>query len=152
MLTAPTIKPGSERVTHGIRVTVWPSYLANQSDPADGRFVFAYRIRIVNESSRTVRLDSREWDIIDADGELKHVEGEGVVGQKPLLGPGQAFEYSSLCPLETAWGTMEGRYHFEAVGTLDAEDEPTAGGSDSSPRLIVEVGRFLLVGPRHRVG
>jgi len=132
--------PGSERVTRGIRVAVWPSYLPDQSDPSDAKFIFAYRIRITNESAQTVRVETREWIIIDADGDRKVVQGEGVVGQKPLLGPGQSFEYSSLCPLETSWGTMEGRYRLRPVGPNSPEE------------FDVDIGRFLLIGPRRRVG
>ncbi len=102
--TAPISKPGSERVTDGVRVSVWPTFLANQSDPADRRYVFAYRIRITNESNRAVRLKARHWQIIDADGHRKEVDGEGVVGQQPVIEPGQTFEYSSLCPARDQLG------------------------------------------------
>ncbi|MBX3386628.1 MAG: Co2+/Mg2+ efflux protein ApaG [Phycisphaeraceae bacterium] len=138
---SPAAAPSSERTTHGVRVSVWPSYLPDQSDPADHKFVFAYRIRITNESAVTVRLESREWTIIDADGDRKVVRGEGVVGQRPLLGPGQSFEYSSLCPLETSWGTMEGHYRFRAVDPASPAEEFDA-----------QIGRFLLVGPRGSAG
>jgi ApaG protein len=93
---------GSEAVTSGVRVAVSPSYLPDKSDPDglkqrtgrpdNGRFVFGYRIRLSNESQRVVQLLSRHWIIVDADGERSEVKGEGVVGQQPVLGPGQSFE------------------------------------------------------------
>ena len=107
--------PGSEACTLGVRVVVRPVYLPQQSRPSENQWVFAYRVRMVNESGRTVQLRTRHWTIVDADGERRSVDGEGVVGQQPLLEPGGAFEYTSFCPLETAWGTMEGTFRFEAM-------------------------------------
>jgi ApaG protein len=124
---------GSETVTHGVRVRVWPSFLPDQSDPAQHRFIFSYRIRITNESGGRVRLLSRHWRIIDADGDVKEVRGDGVVGQQPILADGHTFEYSSFCPLETEWGTMEGTYTFE---TAEAQ------------LVEVAVARFILVGSK----
>jgi ApaG protein len=121
---------GSDTLTDGVRVRVVPSYVASQSDPGEGKFVFAYRITITNEGDRTVRLRSRRWMIVDGDGERRDVEGPGVVGQFPTLAPGEAFEYSSFCPLQTPWGTMEGTYEMETLdGTI----------------VHVAVGRFYLV-------
>jgi ApaG protein len=113
---------GSSCVTRGIRVDVAPQYLREQSDPDAGKFVFSYRIRVTNEGAVAAQLVSRHWIIVDADGERHDVRGEGVVGQQPLLGPGQSFEYSSYCPLETPWGTMEGTYAFRTDdgATFDA--------------------------------
>lgn len=116
-------------LTNGVRVSVSPSYLAEQSDPETERFVFGYRIRISNESARRLRLLTRRWVIVDADGELAEVEGDGVVGQQPVLAPGETFTYSSFCPLETAWGTMEGSYTFEA---------------EDGARVEARIGRFYL--------
>ena len=76
------------------------------------KFVFGYRITIRNEGDSTVQLLSRHWHIIDADGEQHEVRGEGVIGHTPVLEPGQEFEYTSFCPLETEWGTMEGEYQM----------------------------------------
>lgn len=123
---------GSTSTAHGVRVDVTPFFIADQSAPAEGRFVFGYRIRVTNQSDRPVQLLSRRWEIVDADGDRKVVEGEGVVGQQPRLEPGQAFLYSSYCPLETSWGTMEGHYVMAA---------------DDGQRLTVPVGRFFLVAP-----
>lgn len=113
---------GSEAVTRGVRVRVWPSYLPDQSDPQRARYVFAYKVRVTNETDEPLRLISRKWRIIDADGEEKSVEGEGVVGQQPTIAPSESFEYSSFCPLETGWGTMEGQYTLEQpdASTFDA--------------------------------
>ena len=109
----PVQAKGSEAVTEGVRVRVLPSFLPDQSDPDRGRYVFAYQVRITNESPQSVRLLSRKWRIIDANGDEKAVEGEGVVGQQPTIEPGKHFDYSSFCPLETGWGTMEGEYRLE---------------------------------------
>lgn len=109
-----TINPkySSETLTRGIRVRVSPFFLADHSDPSAGKWVFAYKVRIANEGDLRARLLTRRWVITDAHGQAKLVEGEGVVGQNPDLAPGQSFEYSSFCPLETPWGTMEGAYQF----------------------------------------
>ena len=123
---------GSEQATSGIRVLVQPSYVAEQSDPSQNRYVFAYRVRIANETAGRVQVLAREWQIVDGDGERNVVKGEGVVGQQPVIGPGQVFEYSSFCPLVTPWGTMEG---FYSVETQDGE------------LLEVPIARFFLVAP-----
>jgi len=125
--TAP--KHGSDTVTGGIRVTVRPTYMALQSSPEDKRFLFSYAVTIRNEGAARVRLATRHWRIVDADGEERVVEGPGVIGQHPELAPGDSFEYSSFCPLLTPWGTMEGHFTFEREGT----------------RFDAQVGRFYLV-------
>lgn len=120
---------GSVTITEGVRVAVSPGFLPEHSDVEAGRYVFGYRIKVTNESDTRVQLVSRHWIIIDGDGERKDVEGEGVVGQQPILEPGQSYSYTSLCPLGTEWGTMEGWYTFhDAVGR----------------EFRVEVGRFFL--------
>ncbi len=103
---------GSEAVTQGIRVAVEPSFVATHSDIERGRFIFAYRVRMTNEGEQHAQLASRSWEIVDADGVRHDVDGPGVVGQHPELAPGESFEYSSYCPLSTAWGTMEGHFVF----------------------------------------
>ncbi len=120
---------GSDTVTEGIRVAVRPEFMPSQSSPADRRFLFSYSVTIRNEGSARVRLATRWWKIVDADGEERVVEGSGVVGQHPELGPGDSFEYASFCPMLTAWGTMEGHFTFER---------------DGKP-FEVAVGRFYLV-------
>jgi ApaG protein len=96
--------------TNGITITVHPVYLDGQSDMVNRKFVFAYFVRISNNSAETVRLVRRHWMIIDANGQVKHVEGEGVVGQQPVISPGQSHDYNSFSVLETFEGSMEGSY------------------------------------------
>lgn len=117
---------GSVAITHGVRVTVKSMYLDHQSAPSAGRFVFAYTVRIANESQGTVQLKTRHWIITDATGEVREVRGEGVVGEQPTLPPGEHFEYTSGCILKTQWGTMHGTYqmHREGGGQFDAEIAP----------------------------
>ena len=102
----------SSRVTEGIRVSVRTVYLPGESDPSAGKFVFAYLIRIENETSAAVQLLSRHWDITDSDGQKRVVDGEGVVGKKPMLLPGEFHEYVSGCDFQTPIGKMEGYYTF----------------------------------------
>ena len=103
----------SDVLTQGVRVKVASQYLPEQSSPDDEQFVFAYRVRILNEGDEPVTLRSRRWVIKDGDGEVEIVEGEGVIGEQPRLEPGQMHEYVSGCPLPTTWGTMEGHYVME---------------------------------------
>lgn len=98
---------------HAIEVAVRPFFIAAQSDPGAGRYVFGYRITIANRGRRRAKLISRHWIVVDADGARHVVRGEGVVGRQPELEPGHEFTYSSFCPLATPWGTMEGTYLFE---------------------------------------
>ena len=100
----------SEMVTQGIRVGASAFYLPQESDPDEGRYAFGYTIVIANEGDRPAKLLTRHWVIIDAEGRREDVRGPGVVGETPRLEPGEAFKYQSLCPLRTAWGTMEGSY------------------------------------------
>jgi ApaG protein len=102
----------SDTTTRGIRVQVHSQYLAEQSSPRDGQYLFAYRIRITNEGDGRAQLISRKWVISDADGHVEHVHGPGVVGEQPTLDPGGFFEYTSYCPLRTAVGTMHGTYQM----------------------------------------
>jgi ApaG protein len=108
-----------EEVTRSIRVRVRPEYLEAQSAPEEGRYFWAYTVEIVNEGSETVQLRSRYWRITDANGHVEEVRGPGVVGQTPVLGPGESFEYTSGCPLRTSSGIMVGAYQMaKANGTL----------------------------------
>lgn len=100
------------RLTAGIRVTVRPHYVAMQSVPEHGRFVFAYHIRIENVSSRGAQLRTRYWLIHDEIGEETEVRGDGVVGAQPFLTPGDIHEYQSFCVLKSPSGWMEGHYGF----------------------------------------
>lgn len=128
---------GSETVSSGVRVSALPMYLASKSDPDSKRYVFAYQIRIMNEGEQTVKLLSRYWHIVDADGAEHEVHGEGVVGQQPELAPGEGFEYASFCPLDTPWGTMEGQYTMAHLfgGAKPSRGEP----------FRVNIARFYLV-------
>lgn len=100
-------------ITRSIRVTVQPSYLDDQSMPAENRYVWAYHVRIENEGVETVQLRTRYWHITDALGRVQEVRGPGVVGEQPLLSPGQSFEYTSGTPLATPSGIMVGSYQME---------------------------------------
>jgi ApaG protein len=100
------------RETHGIRITVHPLFLGEQSEPEAQRFVFAYFVRLENVGATPARLLRRHWKIHDSIGEDSEVEGEGVVGQQPLLPPGGIHEYQSFCVLKSTSGHMEGEYHF----------------------------------------
>jgi ApaG protein len=102
----------SEAVTHGIRVKVQAEHVPGRSEPEKGMWFFAYRVRISNESERTVQLISRHWIITDAHGTTEEVRGPGVVGAQPVLVPGQSYEYTSFCPLKTPFGTMRGSYQM----------------------------------------
>lgn len=102
----------SDTTTRGIRVQVESRYLAEQSSPRDNQFLFAYHIRISNEGAIRAQLVSRKWVINDADGHVEHVHGPGVVGEQPVLDPGDVFEYTSFCPLRTNVGTMQGTYQM----------------------------------------
>ena len=99
--------------TRSIKVVVKPHYLEDQSSPADHRYVWAYHVRIENQGGETVQLRRRHWRITDAMGRVQEVRGPGVVGEQPVLGPGQSFEYTSGTPLATPSGIMVGTYEME---------------------------------------
>ena len=101
-------------VQHRIRVEVETSYLDEQSDPHEHRYVFAYTITIRNDGPTPARLLTRHWVITDANGKVQEVVGDGVVGEQPHLQPGQGFRYSSGAILETPVGAMQGKYHMVA--------------------------------------
>ena len=96
--------------TEHITITARPVYLDGQSDFIEHKFVFAYFIRIQNHSAEPVQLLRRHWFITDANGNVKEVEGEGVIGKQPLIAPNGFHEYNSFCVLETFEGHMEGTY------------------------------------------
>jgi ApaG protein len=101
-----------EAETDGIVVRVRPSYLAGQSDPAGGRWVWAYQVEIVNLSPTPVQLVARRWEITDALGHVEEVRGSGVVGEQPTIQPGSSYSYASGCPLGTPSGAMAGGYQM----------------------------------------
>jgi ApaG protein len=102
----------SDTTTRGIRVQVESFYDEDRSSPQESYYFFAYQIRISNVGEERAQLISREWFITDANGEVQRVQGPGVVGEQPVLAPGDAFEYTSFCPLATPVGTMHGTYHM----------------------------------------
>lgn len=118
-------------ISHGIAVSVASYYLAAESEPDQQRFVWAYRVRIANEGKRAVQLISRHWIITDGAGRVEEVRGPGVVGEQPILGPGEAFEYTSGCPLPTPSGVMVGTYQMVAEGGDSFEAEIPAFSLDS---------------------
>lgn len=101
-----------EAITRGVRVVVTPQFMDGESDPREGRYFWAYTIEITNLGSVTVKLMSRHWRITDATGSEQEVKGAGVVGEQPVLGPGESFSYTSGCPLTTPHGSMVGSYTF----------------------------------------
>lgn len=123
----------SDHTTRDIRIGAAAFYLPHESDPQQDHWVFGYNIVIANNSDRTVQLLRRNWQIIDGDGTVREVQGDGVVGQQPILEPGKAFKYSSFAQLATTWGTMEGHYVFEA---------------EDGEQFDVDVARFYLTTDR----
>jgi ApaG protein len=121
-----------EAITDGIKVTVRPVFLEDQSQPEQNHYVWAYHVRIENLGERTVQLLNRHWRITDAAGRTQEVRGPGVVGEQPILKTGEFFEYTSGTPLATPSGMMAGTYEME----------------DREGRLIeVEVPAFSLDSP-----
>jgi ApaG protein len=102
----------SDTITRGVRIQVRSAFIPERSSPPEGEYFFVYRIRISNEGNETVQLVSREWIITDAEGKVETVRGPGVVGEQPVLGPGESFEYTSFCPLKTPIGSMHGTYQM----------------------------------------
>ncbi|MCW3473389.1 Co2+/Mg2+ efflux protein ApaG [Limobrevibacterium gyesilva] len=119
--------------TRGIRISVRSFYLDDQSKPDEGRFVWAYRIRIENTGRETVQLLRRTWHITDARGRTQRVHGAGVIGQQPVLEPGESFEYTSGTPLETPSGFMSGQYHMVATASGEPFDVAIPAFSLDSP-------------------
>ena len=99
-----------EKMTRDIQVSVRPFYLEDQSAPDEDHFVWAYKVNIANRGDETVQLLARHWRISDKHGRLQEVDGPGVVGEQPVLKPGESFEYTSGCPLGTPSGIMVGSY------------------------------------------
>ncbi len=106
------LAPISEAVTNNIRVEVLSRYSAENSQPLQGAWIFQYTVRITNQGAETVQLISRHWIITDALDHINEVKGPGVVGETPVLAPGESFKYSSWCPLKTPTGTMHGTYQM----------------------------------------
>ncbi len=118
--------------TRAIEVTVNPIFLEEQSSPEEGRFVWAYQVRIENKGDSRVQLLNRYWRITDALGRVQEVRGAGVVGEQPTLNPGEAFEYTSGTPLPTSSGFMVGTYEMT---------------SETGERFEVDIPAFSLDSP-----
>ena len=103
-----------QATTREIDVSVEPYYLPEQSDPEDSRYVWGYRIVIANNSDQRIKLLNRYWNITDENGQVDEVSGPGVVGEQPVLEPGDTYEYNSGCPLDTPSGVMFGHYEMMA--------------------------------------
>jgi ApaG protein len=122
----------SEAVTRGIRVRVEAQYSPQRSQPSQQQWFFLYTVRIANEGDVTVQLISRHWIITDGAGQVEEVRGLGVVGQQPVLERGEAFEYTSGCPLTTPFGSMHGTYQLV---------------TDTGERFDTEIAPFTLEAP-----
>ena len=107
-----TPAPGSRAVTNGVRVEVTTRYAPERSQPQGNRWEFHYTVTISNERAEAVQLISRHWIITDAANAVQEVRGLGVVGRQPTLAPGESFEYTSICPLGTPFGSMQGTYQM----------------------------------------
>ena len=116
----------SETTPYRVQVTAVAEYVADQSRPQDEHFVFAYHITVLNTGEVRAQLLARHWVITDGNGKMQEVHGQGVVGEQPVLGPGQAFRYTSGCVLATPVGTMQGSYTMStpAGDTFDASIAP----------------------------
>jgi ApaG protein len=116
----------SDSTTRGIRIQVSSYYDAERSSPQEDYYFFAYQVRISNVGGETAQLLSREWIITNANGEVQKVQGSGVVGEQPVLAPGESFEYTSFCPLNTSVGSMHGSYRMvsDRGESFDAEIAP----------------------------
>jgi ApaG protein len=121
--------------TRSITVSVKPMFLDDQSEPDQNHYVWAYRVRIENGGKQTVQLINRYWRITDAFGRIKEVRGPGVVGEQPVINPGESFEYTSGTPLQTSSGIMFGTYEMQ-----------TGGGE----RFDVKIPAFSLDSPHTR--
>jgi ApaG protein len=125
----------SEALTRGIRVSVECRYSAEHSQPQRNQWFFLYTIRIANEGKEEVQLLSRHWIIRDATGRVEEVQGPGVVGETPVLEPGDSFEYTSGCPLTTPFGSMRGSYRM-VCGDGTSFDAEIASFALSEPSML----------------
>ena len=125
--------------TFDIEVTAEPFYLEDRSDPDDSHYLWAYRITIANKSDQMVKLIARHWQITDARGKVETVDGEGVVGEKPEIEPGDSYQYTSGCPLDTPSGFMVGRYEMRTEdGAVFSVDIPafSLDAPQAMPRVV----------------
>ncbi len=110
------------KVSEGVLVSVETFYQADYSNPQQGEYMFAYRITIENKNSFTIQLQRRHWHIFDSNGENREVEGEGVVGEQPVLKPGEQYQYVSGCNLKSEMGKMYGTYEMENLDSKQLFD------------------------------
>ena len=132
-------QPGYTEVTRDVRVSVRTFYLADQSEPDRSHYVWAYRVTISNEGRQAVQLLKRTWLITDALGRTQRVHGDGVVGERPVLDPGESFEYTSGTPLTTPSGFMRGTYHMVLADTGEGFDVAIPTFSLDSPHQPSQV-------------
>ena len=123
------------KTTNGITVTVTPYFLDDQSSPQESHYVWAYQVNITNSGSSSIKLNQRNWLIIDANGKVINIQGEGVVGEFPTIDPGQSFEYTSGTPLKTNNGIMQGFYLVS---------------QDSGENLKIDIPAFSLDSPYNK--
>lgn len=127
-----------EQETDGVFVRVEPTFLSEESDPDESRFIWAYSVEIENRTRDTIQLINRQWSITDALGVRQEVRGQGVVGQQPVLRPGQSFDYTSAAPLHAPSGVMVGSYEMERIATGE--------------RFFIDIPAFPLDSPQeHRL-
>ena len=126
----------SEAVTRNVRVHVESEFDPRRSRPSQNQWFFLYTVRITNEGSETVQLISRHWVITDAMGKVEEVRGPGVVGNQPVLSPGESFEYTSGCPLTVPFGSMHGTYQMV---------------NDRKEQFDIEIAPFMLAEPNQVV-
>ena len=125
----------SEALTRGIRIRAQPQFDPSRSEPAAGQWFFLYTITIENLADETVQLLTRHWIITDGNGQVEEVRGPGVVGEQPILAPGEAFQYTSGCPLPTEVGKMEGTYQM-ITNSGEAFDAVIAPFTLAAPGLL----------------
>ena len=123
------------KTTNGVTVTVTPYFLDDQSSPKESHFVWAYQVNITNFGNSSIKLNHRNWLIIDANGKVMNVQGEGVVGEFPTIEPGQSFEYTSGTPLKTNNGIMQGFYLVS---------------QDNGEKLKIDIPAFSLDSPYNK--
>ena len=126
----------SEATTRNIRVRVQSSYVPERSEPERNSWFFIYTVEIANQGSETAQLVSRHWIITDADGTVREVRGPGVVGEQPMLAPGESFTYTSACPLETPFGTMHGTYQMVTARAASASTPRSRRSRSAQPHAI----------------
>jgi ApaG protein len=127
--------PMSEAVTNSIRVEVMSQYSTENSKPLQDVWVFEYTVRITNQGAETVQLLSRHWIITDALDHVEEVKGPGVIGEQPVLAPGESFKYSSWCPIKTPTGMMRGTYQMVRAGGAQFDIEVAPFGLKARYRV-----------------